>query len=346
MSVILGIPMDNLSMKETIEKIFSFIEEYPKNPYPRQIATVNVDFVVNTLKFSLFKIRHPELLEILNLADLVIADGMPIVWASKLIGDSLKSRVAGSDLVPELAEEASKRSKSIYFLGGREGIGRVAANILKQKYPDLIIAGCDAPFVHVDGEKIYDALENDQVIVEKINSSGADILLIGFGNPKQEVWFNRNKTALKVPVSIGIGGTFEFIAGTVSRAPVWMQKIGLEWIYRILQDPKRLWKRYFIGFFKFGIMIWPQILYFRYQKLRTFFSKKSKSITLNYLDNDLILEVKFSEIINDLSFLYLKDSIENEIKTKERIILDLKNTIIIDSSGFYNLFFIFRKCKL
>jgi len=100
--------------------------------------------------------------------------------------------------------------------------------------------------------------------IEHINRSNADILLIAFGNPKQEIWFDRNRDRLKVPVSIGVGGTFEFITGSVARAPQWMQKAGIEWIFRIVQDPKRLWKRYFVGLFKFGLLIWPAILYYRF----------------------------------------------------------------------------------
>jgi len=344
-SVILGIPIDNLSMDETITKIFSFIDEYPETKNPRQVATVNVDFVVNTLKYSLSKIRHPELLEILNQSDLVIADGMPVVWASRLMGIELVSRVAGSDLVPLIAKEASKRAKSVYFLGGRGDIGKRAAMILKEQYPNLIIAGYDAPFVHIDSEKILHSIEDDKGIIETINSSGADILLIGFGNPKQEIWFHRNKDKLKVPVSIGIGGTFEFIAGTVSRAPVWMQTTGLEWIYRIIQDPKRLWKRYLIGFFKFGLMIWPQILFFRYQKLRPGLTQHSELPSINHLDDNITLEIKFSNILNDNACAFIREDLTNAIKEKDRIILDLRNINHMDSSGFSCLYDILRQCK-
>ncbi len=122
--------------------------------------------------------------------------------------------------------------------------------------------------MHVEGETIADADETDMAIVERINRSGADILLIGFGNPKQEIWFDRNRNRLSVPVSIGIGGTYEFIIESVARAPRWMQQTGLEWVFRIAQDPGRLWKRYFVGFFKFGVMIWPAILHQQYKRLQ------------------------------------------------------------------------------
>jgi N-acetylglucosaminyldiphosphoundecaprenol N-acetyl-beta-D-mannosaminyltransferase len=265
--VILGIPVDNLTMDETVERIFSMIEAYQDDKRARQVATVNVDFVVNTLTWRLGRIRHPELLDILRRADLVTADGMPLVVISKLLGSPLKGRVTGSDLMPRLAERAAQRGKSLYFLGGREEVGKRAAALLRERYPNLLIAGIDSPFVYIEGENLADAEEVDREIIERVNAARPDILLIAFGNPKQEVWFNRNRNRLQVPVSIGIGGTFEFIAGSVRRAPVWMQRTGLEWIFRIIQDPGRLWKRYLVGFFKFGLMVWPAILYYRYKRL-------------------------------------------------------------------------------
>ena len=264
--VIMGIPFDNLDIDQAVDRVFHFIDEYPQDNRPRLVATVNVDFLINTHSWKLNRSRHPELLEILRNADLVTADGMPIVWASKLMGTRLKQRVAGADLVPKLAEQAAKRKKSIFFLGGREGIAEMAAQTLKSKHPDLIISGALSPVVHVEGQELLWVERDDLPIVNTINASGADILLIGFGNPKQELWFHRNKNKLNVPVSIGIGGTYDFIVGTVSRAPAWMQNSGLEWIYRLTQDPKRLVKRYFIDFFRYGYSIVPTILYYQYLK--------------------------------------------------------------------------------
>jgi exopolysaccharide biosynthesis WecB/TagA/CpsF family protein len=264
--VILGIPFDNLDLNQAVDRIFELVEDYSQDNRPRLVATVNVDFLVNTHSWRLNRTRHPELLEILRNADLVTADGMPIVWASGLMGRRLKQRVSGSDLVPKIAEEAVQRKKSIYFLGGREDIAEKAANTLKLKFPDLIISGVFSPIVRVEGRELLWAERDDLPIVEIINNSRPDILLIGFGNPKQELWFHRNQSKLNVPVSIGIGGTYEFVAGTVSRAPDWMQNSGLEWLYRLSQDPKRLFRRYFIDFFKYASNVLPLILYYRYLK--------------------------------------------------------------------------------
>ncbi len=209
--IILGIPIDNLTLDSALETVFSMIDAYAQDSRPRLIATVNVDFVVNTLKWRLKSIRHPELLDILRRADLVTADGMPIVWTSKLLGAPLQERVTGADMVPALGREAAKRGKSLFLLGGKGDVGQRAADVLTKRDPDLKIAGVYAPFVHVEGEALDFTEQDDREIVERINRSGADILLIGFGNPKQEIWFERNRHRLNVPVTIGIGGTYEFI---------------------------------------------------------------------------------------------------------------------------------------
>jgi exopolysaccharide biosynthesis WecB/TagA/CpsF family protein len=185
--VILGIPIDNLDLAETVEQTLSLVEAYGRDGRARQVATVNVDFVVNTLTWRLSRPRHPELLDILRKADLVTPDGMPMVWTSRLLGTPLKERVTGADLVPRLAQAAAEHGKSIYFLGGKADVGQRAARKLKNQIPNLKIAGIDSPFVRIEGETLDTALDEDRAVVNRINRSGADILLIGFGNPKQEV---------------------------------------------------------------------------------------------------------------------------------------------------------------
>jgi N-acetylglucosaminyldiphosphoundecaprenol N-acetyl-beta-D-mannosaminyltransferase len=337
--VILGIPLDNLTMGESIERIFSMIEAYGKDKRPRLVATVNVDFVVNTLAWRLSRSRHPELMEILRYADLVTADGMPLVVLSRLLGSPLKERVTGADLVPRLAKEAGERGKSIYCLGGRNGVGLKAASLLQEKYPKLIIAGIDAPFVHIEGQGLADADQEDRTIVERINKAGPDILLIAFGNPKQEIWFNRNRNRLRVPVSIGIGGTFEFIAGSVRRAPAWMQKAGIEWLFRISQDPWRLWKRYFVGFFKFGLMVWPAVLYYRYRSLHyRLFQKRQANLpeerrrktapALGCL-NVVVLPARLDLV----SLERLSEEVGNALTGASKVVLDFAQVTFIDSTG-------------
>ena len=166
-------------------------------------------------------------------------------------------RVCGSDIVPQLAARAAGKGLSLFLLGGGEGVGPKAALALQARNPGLRIAGTAAPMIHAAGPGLAHAEEDDAALVKEINESGADILLLGLGNPKQELWFNRNRHRLQVPVSIGVGGTFEFIVGTVKRAPEWMQRFNLEWLFRITQDPGRLWRRYALGMFKLAALSVP-----------------------------------------------------------------------------------------
>ena len=248
--VLLGLPFDALTVEEALDRIFEFAAQGPGEEGCRSVATVNVDFIVNT--WSPFKTtpRDPQLAAILRRADLTVPDGMPLVWLSRLLGTPLPERVTGADLVPLIAERAAAEKRKLFFLGGTEEYTRRAAELLKARHPGLEIE-LDCPFVRLDAP---DAEEKDRELCGKINASGAAILLVGFGNPKQELWLERNRRRLDCGVAMGVGGTFNFIAGAVKRAPGWMRRSGTEWIYRVIQEPGRLWKRYCAGLFIFGIM--------------------------------------------------------------------------------------------
>lgn len=248
--VLLGLPFDALTAGQALDRIFLYAAQGPGAEGCRSVATVNVDFIVNTWSPFRDLPRDPALAAILRRADLTVPDGMPLVWLSKLQGTPLPERVTGADLVPLIAERAAKEGRKLFFLGGAEEYTRRAAEMLTKRHPGLEIE-LECPFVRLDAP---DAEEKDRELCAKINASGAAILLIAFGNPKQELWLERNRRRLDCGVAIGVGGTFNFIAGAVKRAPLWMQRSGTEWIYRIIQEPGRLWKRYCAGLFLFGIM--------------------------------------------------------------------------------------------
>lgn len=260
----LGIPVDNLSLQQALDRIVGMARI--RDGHARLVSTLNVDFLVNSLGCAFSRPRHPELLDVLRNSEMVTADGFPIVWLSRLIGKPLKGRVTGADLVPALATRAVSEGLSLYLLGGGEGAAASAAKVLVAANPGLEIAGTSAPFIHTSGPGLLDFDKDDELALASINASGADILLVGLGNPKQELWFNRNRHKLKIPVAIGVGGTFEFICGGVSRAPEWVQNMNLEWVYRIFQDPVRLWRRYAKGFFKLGVLTAP-LAYYRAKEL-------------------------------------------------------------------------------
>jgi len=260
----LGIPVDNLSLGQAIDRIVGMART--RDGHARLVSTLNVDFLVNSLGCALSRPRHPELLEVLRNSEMVTADGFPIVWLSKLMGKPLKARVTGADMVPALAARVAEEGLSVYLLGGGQGAAAAAARALSEANPGLIIAGTSAPFIYTSGTELLDFAQDDEVTLASINKSGADILLVGLGNPKQELWFNRNRHKLKVPVAMGVGGTFEFITGDVKRAPEVLQKMNLEWVYRISQDPARLWRRYVKGIFKLGVLTAP-LFYYRGKEL-------------------------------------------------------------------------------
>lgn len=236
-----GIPLAKVTQAEAVEKIIE-LAKTPRRP-AHFVATLNVDFVSNAVPAWPFK-GDRELWLYLRRSDFVVADGMPIVWLSRLTRNPLPERVTGSDGVPMICKRCAEEGLSIYVLGGTDVVNNEAFARLRETSPNLKIAGMDTSHVR---------LEDDQgPLLAKINAAKPDVLFVALGNPKEELWMGRCAPLLDAGVVIGVGGSFNFLAGLVKRAPEWMQKSGLEWVYRICQEPKRLWKRYVYGLFKFS----------------------------------------------------------------------------------------------
>jgi N-acetylglucosaminyldiphosphoundecaprenol N-acetyl-beta-D-mannosaminyltransferase len=195
------------------------------------VATANVDFVIHA-------ISDPKLQEMLCSCDLIVPDGMPIVWASRLMGSKLKERVAGVDLIPRLAELAARRGYGMYLLGASERSSHRACEVLRERFPALRIVGRHSPPVSTLSQMDH------EMILSRIELAQPHILLVAMGHPKQEQWLAMHRHRLKVPLCMGVGASLDFLAGTVSRAPLWMQSAGLEWLYRAAQEPRRLAQRY------------------------------------------------------------------------------------------------------
>ncbi|MCR5414167.1 MAG: WecB/TagA/CpsF family glycosyltransferase [Kiritimatiellae bacterium] len=237
-----GIPVSPLREGEAVGRIVSLAaERLAKGARPAFVATLNVDFVANAVGARPFG-GNGELWGYLRNADLVTADGMPIVLLSRLLGKPLPERVTGADMVPEICRACAAKGLSVYVLGGDAGAVKEAfANLA---VPGLDVAGIDSPAVRLDAE--------DPGVVRRINAAGPGVLFVALGNPKQELWMGRHAGELRAGAMIGVGGTFNFIAGRVKRAPAWMRRSGLEWIYRMIQEPGRLWRRYAFGLVKFS----------------------------------------------------------------------------------------------
>jgi len=226
-----GIKIDNITMEEAINKIEGMIQ----TGKPSYIVTPNAAHIVTLQKDEEFR-------KIYGRASLVLADGMSLIWASRLLAVPLKEKISGSDLFPKLCEVAAERGFKVFLLGGRPNAALKSAETLKKSYPGLPIVGIYSPPFGFEKDKT----ENDKIL-KMIRNSKPDILFVSLGSPKQEKWIYAYYQELNIPVSIGVGAAFEFISGIVRRAPKWMQESGLEWFFRLIQEPKLLWKRYLIG---------------------------------------------------------------------------------------------------
>ena len=231
--------VNNVNMKEALKEICRLVEAKQKS----YVVAINVDVVIKMEKDKYLR-------KITNKADLTLVDGKPLVWIAKWHKRPVKAKISGSDLVPLLCKLAAKRGYTIYIIGGKEGIAEKAKANLEKDIPNIKIVGTYAP--PLGFEKDEKELAN---INAKINAVSPDLVIACFGCPKQEKWIYENYHKYNGTVSVCAGATVDFLAGNVKRAPKWMSDHGLEWFYRFLKEPKRMFKRYFIDDVKiFGLI--------------------------------------------------------------------------------------------
>jgi len=242
--IIAGVEIDNITMDQTL----SFIEELIQKRKVSYIVTPNVDHIIKLQRDLEFRKVYRE-------AACVLPDGMPILWAGKFLGTPLKEKISGSDLVPRLCEIAAQKGYRLFFLGGRPGAADKAKERLSKRLPSLNVAGVYSPPFGFEKND-----EENEKIAKMIKENAPDILLVGLGAPKQEKWIYQHYKKLEIPISMGVGVTFEFVAGMVKRAPYWMQTSGLEWFWRLMMEPRRLWKRYLVEDMQFFRLIVAQKL--------------------------------------------------------------------------------------
>jgi len=222
----MGCLIDNLSMEETLGRV----EEFIQSGQPHQHVVVNIDKIVKANK-------NPDLRRIINECALISVDGVPVIWASRLLGRPLKERVNGTDLFELLVARSAAKGWRVFFLGAEEEIVVRVREIYEQMFPALQVAG------HRNG---YWSAEEEPKVAEQIADSRADILFVAFSSPKKERFLGAYQKLMRVPFAMGVGGSFDVIAGKYERAPLWMQRAGLEWFHRFLQEPRRMFKRYFV----------------------------------------------------------------------------------------------------
>ncbi len=222
-----GVPLQPLTFQQTVDVVDAWIGSQREPGY----------FITANLNYVMLSHQHVELAEVNRRAAFLVADGMPLVWYSRLLGRRLPQRVAGSDLIYALCRRASRRGYRVFFLGGLPEVAEAAASRLVRMYPGLQLAGVESPPFRPLSEQETEAL------CRRIRQAGTDLLFVAFGQPKGELWLHRNLHRLGVPMSVQLGASFDFVAGRVRRAPRWMQRSGLEWLHRVASDPRRLGPR-------------------------------------------------------------------------------------------------------
>lgn len=232
--------IDNCTMEEALVAIEQLIHEN-KNSY---VVTPNVDHIVKLEKDEEFR-------EVYKNASLILTDGKPLIWIANLYKTPIKEKISGSDLFPRVCEVAAKKGYKMFFLGAAEGVAAKAAENLAKRFQGLNVVGTYSP--PFGFEKDEEELEK---IIKLIRGVKPDILIVGLGSPKQEKFIYKYREQLGVPVSLGLGASLDFEAGNVKRAPKWVADHGLEWFYRFLSEPKRLFKRYFIDDTKILMLAW------------------------------------------------------------------------------------------
>ena len=225
--VILGVPINNFTMAEALD----YIMESLNSNESRQVCFVNADCVNVAC-------RDAGYLEVLKMADLCLADGIGLKLAGKILGREIAQNLCGTDMFPRICERMSGKDTKLFLLGARPEVVEAVVRWIGDHYPKVKVSG----YQHG-----YFQRNEESSIIHRIRDSRTDLLLVAFGVPKQDMWINQHLEETGVNVSIGVGGLFDFYSGRIPRAPLWMREIGMEWLYRLIQEPGRMWKRYLIG---------------------------------------------------------------------------------------------------
>jgi N-acetylglucosaminyldiphosphoundecaprenol N-acetyl-beta-D-mannosaminyltransferase len=233
------VPIDSVTMGEALDEV----ERMVTTGAGGAVFTPNVDHIVIASEDSRMRAAYAR-------ASLSIVDGTPVVWASHLFDTPLPERVAGSDFVPRVLERAAERGWRVYFLGGAPGVCRLARERLRESLPGLQVVGVDEPRIRID-----DPPDAREAVIAPIRAARPDLVFVALGAPKQEIWIDGCRDALKPMVFFGIGASLDFVAGTVPRAPSWMAKSGTEWLFRLSREPRRLWRRYLVQDPKFLLIL-------------------------------------------------------------------------------------------
>lgn len=241
-SNVAGVPISKYNLEDTLQLFCDFIDNAEK----RRICVTPVNNIV-------WANQDKDLMHLYITSDMNLADGVPVVWASRFLNDPVGGRVTGLDVLPAFSEISARRGYISYFMGAKEGVAKLLADNLSARYPGLKVAGYYSP----PFAKKFTDVENEKII-SLINAAKPDILWVSLTSPKQDFWIDEHFHRLNIKIAIGVGAAFEVCSGVIDRSPVWMQRNGLEWFYRFLKEPRRLFRRYFVEAPVFFILIFQQ----------------------------------------------------------------------------------------
>lgn len=256
---ILGVPVSAVTMQTTLDRIEAWIQIKSS----RYVCVRDVASLMLAQSDPIFK-------KINQSAGLVLPDGMPLVWISRLRGAKNTERVCGPDLFPALCARSINNGNRHFFYGGKEGVAKELASKMSEKFPGLVVAGTACP------PFLPPSLDVDEQAVSMINAAKPDIVWVGISSPKQEYWMSAHLEHLDAPVLIGVGAAFDFHSGKVQRAPKWMQRNGVEWVHRLFSEPRRLWRRYLILAPRFVVLAGWEVLMSGFQKKSRLSEDKGK----------------------------------------------------------------------
>ncbi|GAB4140323.1 MAG: WecB/TagA/CpsF family glycosyltransferase [Planctomycetaceae bacterium] len=241
-----GVEIDPVRMPEAVSRLMHWIHDDSEFRH-RYVVTPNVDHTVMLQEHEGMRAAYDK-------ANLILADGMPVVWASRLLRKPLPERVTGADLVFELFKAANEeRPLTAYLLGAMPGVADIAAKKVEARWPAVKIVGTYSPPFGFEKDDAENA-----AILERIRAVTPDVLVVGLGAPKQELWVHKHRDQIEAKVSLCVGATIDFLAENVPRAPLWMQRCGLEWFYRMMSEPRRLFKRYARDAWIFPRLVWKE----------------------------------------------------------------------------------------
>jgi N-acetylglucosaminyldiphosphoundecaprenol N-acetyl-beta-D-mannosaminyltransferase len=223
---ILGIPVDNITEDEAMQRIAAFLEAGG----PHHVVTVNPEFIMEAQHNALFR-------SVLHAANLATPDGFGLLLAARWLGTPLRGRATGVALVQRIAALAAARGYRLFLLGAAPGVAEEAAAVLRARHPRLHIVGCFAGTPHP---------RHEPFLRQIIAATRPDVLFVAYGHPRQDLWIARNQPALRVPLAMGVGGVYDYLSGRVPLAPAWVRRIGLEWLYRLARQPRR-WRRILVA---------------------------------------------------------------------------------------------------